>query len=220
MSDSEVPQQNTRDNRERVFPSVPPMPPRWDDPPTSLSEQDLMRMAPGGDCDEILDAVSDALWEPVELNESRLARAERLKEITERGERLRERWAETAALEEAYAAPPTTLHQRQGKARTDKHALIESHMRRRRRSRIVGMGATACTAVMVSVLWFSVLLGGDVNHTRFVSVIAGVLTMSVAALTTSMVRLFGDETGVRVIMPHRKNREQRGSEEAPVTTPE
>ncbi|GGR53166.1 hypothetical protein [Streptomyces netropsis] len=136
MSDSEVPRQNTPvdDFGQLAF---PPMPPRWDAPPTAISEPDLMRMTPGGTKDELLDTISDALWEPVDLHEPASVHAERLKSITEDGAKLREKWAETAALEEAYAAPSTTLRERRQAAQERKIELMQARLRRRRHQRLL-----------------------------------------------------------------------------------
>ncbi|MEU2556742.1 hypothetical protein ABZ589_34555 [Streptomyces sp. NPDC013313] len=150
MSDSEVPRQNTPvDDFGRL--AFPPMPPRWDDPPAAISEPDLMRMTPGGNDDELLDALSDALWEPVALDEPASVHAERLKSITEDGAKLREKWAETAALEEAYAAPSTTLRERRHAAQERKIELMQARLRRRRRQRLFQMGLFIA-AVVVFVL--------------------------------------------------------------------
>ncbi|MGW1365035.1 hypothetical protein ACWCQP_47605 [Streptomyces chartreusis] len=135
MSNNEVPQQggpvNDFDELE-----MPPVPARWDDPPSMLSEDDLTRMAPGrNDDDPLLAAVSDDLWAPVELNETPEANAERLASIIKDGAQLRERWAETAALEEAYTAPtsdavPTQVRMR--KARIEKSRQRQEQWRKRR----------------------------------------------------------------------------------------
>lgn len=153
MSDSEVPRQNTPVD-DFGQPAFPPMPPRWDDPPTAISEPDLMRMTPGGNDDELLDAVSDAVWEPVDLHEPASVRAERLKSITEDGAKLREKWAETAALEEAYAAPSTTLRERRQAAQERKIELMQARLRRRRRQRLFQMGLlTASVAGAVAMVF-------------------------------------------------------------------
>ncbi|MER7001269.1 hypothetical protein [Streptomyces sp. NPDC000410] len=153
MSDSEVPRQNTPvdDFGQLAF---PPMPPRWDDPPTTISEPDLMRMTPGGNDDELLEAISDALWEPVDLHEPASVRAERLKSITEDGAKLREKWAETAALEEAYAAPSTTLRERRQAAQERKIELMQVRLRRRRRQRLLLLGLFIATMAGIVAMAF------------------------------------------------------------------
>ncbi|MEU5279349.1 hypothetical protein AB0G87_23405 [Streptomyces asoensis] len=135
MSNNEVPQQGGPVNDFGEL-EMPPVPARWDDPPSMLSEDDLTRMALGrNDDDPLLAAVSDDLWAPVELNETPEANAERLASIIEDGARLRERWAETAALEEAYTAPtadavPTQVRMR--KARIEKSRQRQEQWRKRR----------------------------------------------------------------------------------------
>ncbi|MEU8546198.1 hypothetical protein AB0C81_04160 [Streptomyces roseoverticillatus] len=194
------------------------MPARWDDPPASLSEDDLMRMAPGGRDDELLNAVSDALWEPIELNETPSAGTERIKRIAERGEKLREQWAETAALEEAYAAPPTTLHERQRSAR-HKNELIEDRVRRSRRLRLLMvMASSACTVFMLGLWGVFLVHGGTHVFTFPMAIIAGMVPNIASILWTWLSLREG--TKVRVVIPHRRTRESHGSEEAPAKTPE
>ncbi|MEU1519144.1 hypothetical protein ABZ490_44615 [Streptomyces sp. NPDC005811] len=164
MSNNEVPQQggpvNDFDELE-----MPPVPARWDDPPSMLSEDDLTRMALGrNDDDPLLAAVSDDLWAPVELNETPEANAERLASIIEGGAQLRERWAETAALEEAYTAPtadavPTQVRMRKARIEKSRQRQEQTKERRIREIRstrrallISGVAATALVATGVFAL--------------------------------------------------------------------
>lgn len=156
MSDSEVPRQSDpADNFDQL--ELPPIPARWDDPPSALSENDLMRMVPGRCDDRLLNAVSDALWEPVDLNESPAVHAERLKSITRAGAQLRERWAETAALEEAFKAPTVPMQVRMRRAKARKARGVRAHTRRRRRQRRLRaltfwLSAGAAQGLLVSMI--------------------------------------------------------------------
>lgn len=158
MSDSEVPRRNATDGG-RDGGELPVMPVRWDAPPSSLSEEELLRMAPGRCGDELLTAVSDALCEPVAWKDSPSSRAERLKRITEKGERLRQQWAETAALEEAYAAPSPTLQERQRAARAYKEAMLLDGLRRHRRRMRLQLIALALYALGTLGAFVAALLG-------------------------------------------------------------
>ncbi|MDX2395270.1 MULTISPECIES: hypothetical protein [unclassified Streptomyces] len=89
-----------------VVPQPPAMPPKWDDPPSTISDADLHRMgSAGSQSDPLLAAVSDAMWEPVKADEPEHRQAQRLADIVAGGDELRERWAEMAGLEEAFKAP-------------------------------------------------------------------------------------------------------------------
>ncbi|WP_406154573.1 hypothetical protein [Streptomyces canus] len=164
MSDSELPRQHNAPVDASGQMAFPPMPPRWDDPPTSISEPDLMRMTPGECNDEpLLDAVSDALWEPVDLHEPPHVQHERLKSITEEGARLREKWAETAALEEAYAAPSTTLRERRRAAQERKLEQMAARMRCRRRRQLVGVSIGVIGVIALTVCGLNVFAAGSDN---------------------------------------------------------
>ncbi|MEU8458687.1 hypothetical protein [Streptomyces griseoaurantiacus] len=157
MSNNEVPRQGGPvDDFEEL--EIPPASARWDDPPSALSEDDLMRMAPGSIDDGLLADIADELWAPVELGETPEADAERLKSITDGGAQLRERWAETAALEEAYTAPPAFPTQvRMRKARRERtlqrhERIMREKQRHRRVQRICMAFITAAGATLAFAL--------------------------------------------------------------------
>ncbi|MGW2612287.1 hypothetical protein ACWC4A_49695 [Streptomyces mirabilis] len=223
MSESEVPRRSAPDDNINEL-ELPLAPARWDDPPNSLSEQELMRMAPGGQDDELLTAVSDAVWEPAELNETPSVRAERLKRITEQGEKLRERWAETAALEEAYAAPSPTLQERQRSAQAHKKELIQDRMRRRKRRQLVLAGAGGSSSILMAVLGVFVVSHGPLDEWG-TSAALTVISANIGALLTTTLGFFWSEARDRVhvrVSKRRHPHKDDGSrtEEAPMTTPE
>ncbi|MFJ4737399.1 hypothetical protein ACIP6V_35135 [Streptomyces sp. NPDC088770] len=148
-------------------------------------------MAPGGCDDDLLTAISDAVWEPVAWKDSVSSRAERLKRITEKGEKLRQQWAETAALEEAYAAPSPTLQERQRAARVHKKEMILERLRRDRRKQRLRMllfvfYASAAVGAAVAVL-FGFTDADYIATTYIVLANVGVMTM----VTVRSVYLFG-----------------------------
>ncbi|QUW88832.1 MULTISPECIES: hypothetical protein [unclassified Streptomyces] len=179
MSNNEVPQQggpvNDFDELE-----MPPVPARWDDPPSMLGEDDLTRMAPGrNDDDPLLAAVSDDLWAPVELNETPEANAERLASIIEGGAQLRERWAEAAALEEAYTAPtadsvPTQVRMRKArieKSRQRQEQGRERRIREIRRTRLAWRIRSVTIAALAATAAFAVVHGSGFT----VSIVANIV---------------------------------------------
>jgi hypothetical protein len=186
MSDKEVPRRSALEDEPHGL-DVPPMPARWDDPPTSLSDDELVRMEPDKDHDALLDAVSDALWEPDLVEETPTVRAERLRRITERGSRLRARWAETAALEEAYAttAITPTLKERQRAAKRRQQESVQRYMQRKqRRSRMVRSALCAQTAIALTGVGTVAKTSGTLWAVMFVAMVA---TVSVAAMVLLLV---------------------------------
>lgn len=118
-----------------VPPEPPSMPPRWDDPPSTMSDADLVRMMPAeSQSDPLLAAVSDAMWEPVKVHEFGHQHAQRLADIMAAGDELRERWAEMAALEEVFDAPTESASIVSRRRRALLHRrLAQSQAARRRR---------------------------------------------------------------------------------------
>ncbi|WP_331739788.1 hypothetical protein OG613_44520 (plasmid) [Streptomyces sp. NBC_00015] len=173
MSDSEVPRQSAPFNDFDEL-ELPPVPARWDDPPSSLSENDLMRMASAPCEDSLLSAVSDALWEPVDLKESSAAHANRLLSIAKAGAELRERWAETAALEETFHAPALPVQVRMREARVRMAAIQRNRIRRRRyqtAARLLSLlmlVAGAGVAGVIGGMAGNVLLGASYAISAFV----------------------------------------------------
>lgn len=230
MSDSEVPRQS---GSEEGFPdsSAPPAP-RWDDPPGIFSEEELMRLIPGERDDPLLAAVSEALWEPDPhyTTEPSSVRAERLKKITAQGDRLRARWAESAALEEAYSAPASSMTRPQLVARSSRRArlqqrLIEQRLRRRRRI------AVLVTALCVTTFFLAgavvALFMSDVVSFTSAAVTVGVLLANSAVTIAAHLRLATARSEARKtsrLLNHfsrsRVPRNVEQTEERPMVTPD
>lgn len=195
MSNSEVPRQggsvNDFDNLE-----MPPVSARWDDPPSALTEDDILRMAPDSNDDELLAVIDEDLWAPVELDETREAAAERFESITKDGEKLRERWAETATLEEAFTAPPAVPTQvrirkahRERVAQRREDVMREMHeMRREHRvARIRGVVVmTVGTALVVAAAFGSIAVNTAANFVLLIVVGADLIAHSRTARLTSL----------------------------------
>ncbi|MFJ3339148.1 hypothetical protein [Streptomyces sp. NPDC086766] len=190
MSDSEVPRQS---GSEEGFPDAPAAP-RWDDPPGVFSNEELTRLIPGERDDLMLGAVSEALREPDPryATEPAAVRAERLRRITAQGDRLRARWAETAALEEAYSAPASTMTRRQLVARSSRRAVLQQRLaqqRLERRRHIAVLLAGACGASMLLTgAIVALFLYGSVTLTSATATV-GVTVVNTAVMIVTNLRL-------------------------------
>jgi hypothetical protein len=193
MSDKEIPRRSALEDEPHDL-DVPPMPARWDDPPTSLSDDELVRMEPNEDHDALLAAVSDALWEPDFVEETPAVHAERLRRITERGSRLRARWAETAALEEAYAtaAATPTLKERQRAAKQRQQESVQHYMRRKqRRSRLIRSAVCAQMTIALTGVGTVVTMSSTLWTVTFVTMVATVSAVVMVLLLAADVPTAG-----------------------------
>ncbi|MFJ3641347.1 hypothetical protein ACIPRD_16520 [Streptomyces sp. NPDC090108] len=180
---SEVPQQrDSVDDMDEL--ELPAMPSRWDDPPSRLSEAEFTRMALRESDDPLLKEISNALWAPVDLRESPTVQADRLKSIISDGAKLRERWAESAALEETFNAPavpavPPQVRMRQAKQRK----LHEARARKvhRARSRAVLLASAMAVSFAVALSDVMGLVGND-RLLAFIQVTTPLVLMSANVL--------------------------------------
>ncbi|MCQ9132408.1 hypothetical protein [Streptomyces hilarionis] len=225
MSDSEVPRRSASAEEPVELKLPQEMQACWDDPPSSLSEQELMRMTPDQDGDHLLAAISDVLWEPIELDEAAGATLERLNCIMTKGETLRARWAETAALEETFAVPSPTLQERQRSARQHRKQLLQERVRRQKRRRILVAATSASSGLlMLALMAYAIAvmtLDGSISPwpAVMVSGLAVANTTLMLRLSRSMVR-----TSVRSSKPprrmHHRHSTAEPSEEATMITPD
>ncbi|MER6127858.1 hypothetical protein ABT173_35810 [Streptomyces sp. NPDC001795] len=180
----------------------------------------------------MLAAVSEALWEPdpQHVPEPHFVRAERLRKITAQGDRLRARWAETAALEEAYSAPSSAMTQRQLKARSSSLArlqqrLIAQRVSRRRRITLL-MTALGTTSVLLAVVMGFLCAVGAVSFWAAAATVTVSLAntlVTIAAHLRLAIALSEARNTARLLRHVSRKRSSRGSaktEETPMATPD
>ncbi|WHM41151.1 hypothetical protein [Streptomyces sp. BPTC-684] len=187
-SENDTPRQGTHADIDEA--SLPPMPSRWDDPPSYMSDEELTRLvAAGKNPDPLLAATAEALWAPLDRNEAPAASAARLQKIVKDGEALRERWAETTALEEAYAAPSPTMEVRKRQALTRFEEVLEDlEKKRRRQTRLIRL-AVVSSVLLTSTAILTMRTANDIpSWFGMASSVAGAMAMVGARLTEACTR--------------------------------